>query len=419
MRMSVHSPPRTGYLDRSCSGAADSARRNRDRAQARNLERRFLDRLEGVEQVAVNSDRTHCVAGIVNLGFAGVESESLMVALPDVAFSTGSACMSARVEPSYVLRAPGLDDDSAHGSLRFSFGRFTTAKQIDHAAERLRDAVKTLVSTRRAKMIASGLSGPVWEQRSHRQGAACCRTNLAGLVAKSTEERTELELASLVWNRRNCPTMTIPDAAKKVLLEAGEPLSINDIYDRIIGLQLYDFKARDPRSVLRSAIRSRADNINNPSSKSIRLFRLVDGGRFLALVSPIDARHSGSAVRRSERSEHKTEAQVERVGYATLKKQVDAYNAGCREDLLQFLQQLNWEDFERFASQLLRVYGFEDVKVTRPNSDGGIDGHGRLKVGLAHMNVAFQCKRWTAKTIGRGKVDEFRRKFQRPIFRNP
>ena len=69
-----------------------------------------------------------------------------MVALPDLAFSTGSACMSARVEPSYVLRALGLDDDTGHGSLRFSFGRFTTAKEIDHAAECLRDAVAELPS---------------------------------------------------------------------------------------------------------------------------------------------------------------------------------------------------------------------------------------------------------------------------------
>lgn len=121
-------------------------RRNQDAAHTRNLERRFLDRLQGVDRVAVNGDRTHCVPGIVNLRFACVESESLMVALPDVAFSTGSACMSARIEPSYVLRALGLDDDSAHGALRFSFGRFTTAQQIDYAAERLRDAVAELRS---------------------------------------------------------------------------------------------------------------------------------------------------------------------------------------------------------------------------------------------------------------------------------
>ena len=121
-------------------------RRNEDFTHAANLERRFLDQLLSIEQVSINGDRTHSVPGIVNLSFPCVESESLMVALPDIAFSTGSACMSARVEPSYVLRALGLDDDSAHSSLRFSFGRFTTAREIDYAAERIRAAVVELRS---------------------------------------------------------------------------------------------------------------------------------------------------------------------------------------------------------------------------------------------------------------------------------
>ncbi len=123
-----------------------ASRRNEDGAHTRNLERRLLDGLRRVEQVSVNGDRTQCVPGIVNVRFACVESESLMVALPDVAFSTGSACMSARVEPSYVLRALGLDDDSAHGSVRFSFGRFTTVQEIDYAVERIREAVAELRS---------------------------------------------------------------------------------------------------------------------------------------------------------------------------------------------------------------------------------------------------------------------------------
>ena len=121
-----------------------AGRRGRDAAHARNLGRRFLDRLRSVEGLFVNGDRARCVPGIVNLGFAGVESESLMVALPDLAFSTGSACTSARVEPSHVLRALGLDDDAAHGSVRFSFGRFTTVQEIDYAAERIRAAVAEL-----------------------------------------------------------------------------------------------------------------------------------------------------------------------------------------------------------------------------------------------------------------------------------
>ena len=119
-------------------------RREDDATHTTNLERRFLSQLRSVEQTTINGDRTRCVPGIVNLSFACVESESLMVSLPDIAFSTGSACMSARLEPSYVLRALGIDDDMAHSSVRFSIGRFTTANEIDFAANRIRDAVTEL-----------------------------------------------------------------------------------------------------------------------------------------------------------------------------------------------------------------------------------------------------------------------------------
>ena len=119
-------------------------RLSREAARTAGLERRLLDGLRGVEQMAINGDRAHCVPGIVNLRFRCVESESLMMALPDVALATGSACMSARVEPSYVLRALGLSDDAAHSSVRFSFGRFTTADEIDYAARRVREAVAEL-----------------------------------------------------------------------------------------------------------------------------------------------------------------------------------------------------------------------------------------------------------------------------------
>ena len=206
------------------------------------------------------------------------------------------------------------------------------------------------------------------------------------------------------------PTMTIPEAARTVLLEARKPLSIQGIYNRIIERQLYAFKARYPVGVVRSAVRSRAENINNPSSKSIRLFRHVGRGEFVALDTPIEepSRVLGRSSPAVARPERKGRRQVERIDYRTLQAQVAAYNAGCREDLLQFLKELNWEAFEHFSSRLLRVYGFEDVVVTRRSKDGGIDGHGRLKIGLAYMKVAFQCKCWTTKSIGRGKVDEFR-----------
>ena len=141
------------------SGMGEAARLvverwNRDAAHARALGDRFLERLRSVDCVFPNGERAHCVPGIVNLGFPGVESESLIVALPDIGFSTGSACTSARIEPSHVLRALGLDDDSAHSSVRFSFGRFMTLEEVDHAAERIRGAVVELRS------LSSAWHGP-------------------------------------------------------------------------------------------------------------------------------------------------------------------------------------------------------------------------------------------------------------------
>ena len=134
-------------------------RRHQDAEHARKLAGRLLDRLRSVEQVSVNGDRAHCVPGIVNLSFRGVESESLITALPDIAFSTGSACTSARVEPSHVLRALGLDDDSAHSAVRFSVGRFTTLREVDGAAQRIRGAVaelRALSSPWHASRISDG-----------------------------------------------------------------------------------------------------------------------------------------------------------------------------------------------------------------------------------------------------------------------
>ena len=83
------------------------------------------------------------------------------------------------------------------------------------------------------------------------------------------------------------------------------------------------------------------------------------------------------------------------------------YEASFRAQLLERLQGLSPREFEQFAPKLLRAYGFQDVTVTQVSNDGGIDGYGRLRLGLATMRVAFQCKRWQG-NVGRPRVDEFR-----------
>jgi cysteine desulfurase len=82
-----------------------------------------------------NGDPEKTYPGCINLSFAYVEGESLLMALKDVALSSGSACTSASLEPSYVLRAIGAEEDLAHSSIRFGIGRFTTEEEVDFTAE--------------------------------------------------------------------------------------------------------------------------------------------------------------------------------------------------------------------------------------------------------------------------------------------
>ncbi|MBF39257.1 IscS subfamily cysteine desulfurase [Idiomarina sp. UBA4520] len=108
------------------------------------LRQQFLSPLLAEEGIKLNGSDTQRVPHIVNLQFANVEGELLLMSLKDVAVSSGSACTSASVEPSYVLRAIGVSDELAHASLRFSFGRSTTAADIEHAVEHILTTYKTL-----------------------------------------------------------------------------------------------------------------------------------------------------------------------------------------------------------------------------------------------------------------------------------
>jgi len=98
----------------------------------------------GLERVYVNGCMDHRLPGNLNMSFAGVTGDSLLMSLPDVALSTGSACTSAAVEPSYVLKALGVGDDLSHSSLRFGLGRFNTEEEVEYVARRVVEAVRKL-----------------------------------------------------------------------------------------------------------------------------------------------------------------------------------------------------------------------------------------------------------------------------------
>ena len=112
------------------------------------LRQRFLRGLDQLEGVHFNGSEEQRVPGIVNLSFEGVEAESLMLGLRYLAVSSGSACASAAMEPSYVLRGIGVNDQLAHRALRFSFGRFTTEEEVDFACQQIREVVQRLRSLR-------------------------------------------------------------------------------------------------------------------------------------------------------------------------------------------------------------------------------------------------------------------------------
>jgi cysteine desulfurase len=123
----------------------------------RALKERLWNGLKNIEAIRVNGDLVHSVPNILNISFNYIEGESLIMMLGNIAVSTGSACTSASLEPSYVLKALGLSDELAHSSIRFSIGRFTTEEEIDYTIQLICDKVQKLRDM-----------SPLWEM--HKKG---------------------------------------------------------------------------------------------------------------------------------------------------------------------------------------------------------------------------------------------------------
>ncbi len=123
----------------------------------RMLRDRLLNGLEDMEEIYVNGDMKNRIAGNLNISFNFIEGESLIMAVKDIAVSSGSACTSASLEPSYVLRAIGRNDELAHSSIRFTIGRFTTEEEIDYTIQLMKTKVDKLREL-----------SPLWEM--HKEG---------------------------------------------------------------------------------------------------------------------------------------------------------------------------------------------------------------------------------------------------------
>jgi cysteine desulfurase len=121
------------------------------------LRDRLQDGFKDIEEVYINGDIQHRIAGNLNISFNFVEGESLIMALKELAVSSGSACTSASLEPSYVLRALGRNDELAHSSIRFTLGRFTTEEDVDYTIKLVREKIGKLREL-----------SPLWEM--HKEG---------------------------------------------------------------------------------------------------------------------------------------------------------------------------------------------------------------------------------------------------------
>jgi cysteine desulfurase len=115
-----------------------------ENGRTRKLRDKLLHGLQSIEETYVNGDLDHRVPHNLNISFNYVEGESLIMAIKDIAVSSGSACTSASLEPSYVLRAIGRNDELAHSSIRFSIGRFTTDADVEYTIELLKSKVNKL-----------------------------------------------------------------------------------------------------------------------------------------------------------------------------------------------------------------------------------------------------------------------------------
>lgn len=185
-------------------------------------------------------------------------------------------------------------------------------------------------------------------------------------------------------------------------------MTIREVYSAVVDKALYEFHAQSPEGIVRAQIRRHCEGIDFPSASQTKHFKLIGDDRFFLLDkhSRIN-RKAQTKYRDSKKGRTATS-----VALAQSLKQIQIFHNTYIEQLksriIGDLRKLSPPGFELFAKRLLEVYGFEDTFVTKVSRDGGIDGHGKLSVGLAHLNVAFQCKKWIKGNIQRTEIDKFR-----------
>ncbi|GHT34362.1 hypothetical protein FACS189434_10390 [Bacteroidia bacterium] len=194
---------------------------------------------------------------------------------------------------------------------------------------------------------------------------------------------------------------TIIEAILKVLKDNNKSLSIKDIYEKIVDNAYYKFNAQNPYSVVRVEVRRHCVGVEISSASPKKYFQLLKDGTYWLL-------EQSSELTKNKKQATDNETDENKVLITKLKDTHKQYFTAFKKKLLTQLKEIDPNTFEVFCKKLLKTYGFKDLKVTRHTKDGGIDGYGKLKVGISYLNVAVQCKRWKNTTIGRTEIDKFR-----------
>jgi restriction system protein len=197
-------------------------------------------------------------------------------------------------------------------------------------------------------------------------------------------------------DQRSAPT--IVDAIKIVMQGQGSPMTAEAVYQSIVEQHLYKFNADKPSHVVRSQIRRHCHGLDFPTASPVKIFEISpDGKYFLATTTTTTRRRR----RLSKDDDRPTPA-------ADVQAAHERFVRSFKRRVLDAINDLEPRSFEHFCRNFIRLYGFQDVVVTKVGRDGGIDGHGRLTMGLTSFSVAFQCKKWRHGKVGRPEVNQFR-----------
>jgi len=196
-------------------------------------------------------------------------------------------------------------------------------------------------------------------------------------------------------------TPTIIAAISTVLQESNTSLSIGVIYNKIVEKDYYKFNAQNPQSVVRVELRRHCIGVDFPSASSKKYFQILSDGTY-CLINQFIKEKKETILKKKDPDNNESKY------VASLKDIHTQYVEAFKSKVLSQLKEIDPTTFEFFCKKLLKVYGFKDLKVTRKSRDGGIDGFGKLKVGITHLNVAVQCKRWNNTSVGRTEIDKFR-----------